>query len=104
MKRFFALLIATLVAGYGFTACGNLVPPALTAAPTLRAEPSTIPTARSFTGTEISFDRLSMVIPTGVAAGGSGMLVPEAKGDDVAPWDVAPEHIQLKLDGYALVG
>ncbi len=50
----------------------------------------------------MSFDRLSLVIPTGVAAGGSGTLVPEAKGDNVAPWDVAPEHIQFKLDGYAL--
>jgi hypothetical protein len=30
--------------------------------------------------------------------------VPEAKGENVAPWDVAPEHIQFKLDGYALEG
>ena len=58
----------------------------------------------SLTGTAVSFDRLSLVVPTGVAAGGSGTLVPEAKGDNVAPWDVAPEHIQFKLDGYALEG
>jgi hypothetical protein len=32
------------------------------------------------------------------------MLVPEATGDNVAPWDVAPDHIQLKLDGYVLEG
>jgi hypothetical protein len=36
--------------------------------------------------------------------GGSGTLVPEATGDDIAPWDVAPEHIQFKLDGYVLEG
>jgi hypothetical protein len=52
----------------------------------------------------VSFDRLSLVIPTGVAAGGSGTLVPEAKGEDVAPWDVAPEHIQFRLEGYPLEG
>jgi hypothetical protein len=44
------------------------------------------------------------VIPTELAAGGSGTLVPEAKGDAVAPWDVAPEHILLTLDGYKLGG
>ncbi len=117
MKRFSALLIAALVAGFFLAACGNLETQALTvaptptlanptaaASPTVRAEPSNTPTASSFPGTAISFDRLSLVIPTGVATGGSGTLVPEAKGDNVAPWDVAPAHIQLKLDGYALKG
>jgi hypothetical protein len=52
----------------------------------------------------VSFDRLSLVVPSGLAAGGSGTLVPEAKGDDIAPWDVAPEHIQFTLEGYALDG
>ncbi len=100
MKRFLALLTAAVVAASWLAACG--IP--ATVAPTPRAEPSATPTENSFTGTEVSFDRLSLVVPTGVAAGGSGTLVPEAKGDDVAPWDVAPEHIQFKLDGYALEG
>ena len=121
MQRFSALLTTALVAGFFLAACGNLVPasptvaptivpaptlanPTAVASPTVKAEPSTTPTAISFTGTAVSFDRLSLVVPTGVAAGGSGTLVPEAKGDNVAPWDVAPEHIQFKLDGYALEG
>jgi hypothetical protein len=123
MKRFPALQIVALVAGFCLTACGNLAPlaptvaptqtvvpgptlanPTAVASPTVRVEPSTTPTATSLPGTAVSFDRLSLVIPTGVAGGGSGTIVPEATGDTVAPWDVAPEHIQFKLDGYALEG
>ena len=123
MKRFFALLTVTLVAGFFLAACGSLVPsaptvaptptivpaptlanPTAVASPTVKAKPSATPTATSLPGMALSFDRLSLVVPTGVAAGGSGTLVPEAKGEGVAPWDVAPEHIQFKLDGYALQG
>ena len=124
MKRFFALLIAILTAGLCLTACSVLMPvppppptlaptagplPTLAdltanATPTTRIEPSPTPTASSFSGASVSFDRLSLVIPTGVAAQGSGILVPEAKGEDVAPWDVAPEHIQFTLESYALSG
>jgi hypothetical protein len=123
MKRFTLLLTSALVAGFCLTACGNLAPmvptiapsptispvatlanPTATASPTLKVQPSTTPTATSLPGTAMSFDRLSLVVPTGLAAGGSGALVPEAKGDDIVPLDVAPEHIQFKLGGYALKG
>ena len=121
MKRFSALLTALLFTGLFLPACANqspiatpatLVPtvlpvetrldPTSVPTPTLTAVPSPTPASPSFTGTAVSFDRLSLVVPTGLAAGGSGTLVPQATGDNVAPWDVAPEHIQLKLDGYAL--
>lgn len=121
MKRLPVFLIVILVAGFGLAACGNLVPSTPTAAPsvvpvptlahptefaspTVKVEPSAIPSATALPGKAVSFDRLSLVIPAGLAAGGSGTLVPEAKGDTVAPWDVAPEHIQFKLEGYALEG
>lgn len=128
MKRILVLLFVTLVAGLFLTACTNRVtsdlkPPAPTvapaktivplptvanptaaASPTLRAEPSATPTTDSFTGTAVSFERLSLVVPNEVAIGGSGTLVPEVIGDDVAPWDVAPEHFVFSLDGYALEG
>jgi hypothetical protein len=123
MKRFSTLLNIAVVAWFCLAACGNPVPPAPTVAPTLtdlpaptlanptaavaptvRAEPSITPTAMPFTGMALSFDRLSLIIPSGIATGGSGTLVPEAIGDEVAPWDVAPEHIQYMLDGYALEG
>ena len=123
MKRFSALLIAALVAGLCLAACGNqppvaatvtpaltelpvptLIDPTVAASPTMTAEPSATPIASSLPGTALSFDRLSLVIPTGLAVGGSGTLVPETNKDEVAPWDVAPEHLQLTLDGYALQG
>ncbi len=123
MQRVSVLLIAALVAGFSLAACGSLAPqsptpaptqtnvpaptladPTALASPTVKAEPSTTPAATSFPGTAVSFDRLSLVIPTGVAAGGSGSLVPETKGDSVAPYDVAPAHLQFKLEGYALEG
>jgi hypothetical protein len=115
MKHFSAFLTVALVTGIFLTACGNLAPqpptvaptlanPTAVASPTVRAEPSTTPSATSFPGTAVSFDRLSLVIPTGVAADGSGTLVPEATGENIAPWDVAPEHVQFKLDRYTLEG
>jgi hypothetical protein len=119
MKRFSALLTVALGAGFFLTACSALAPaaptptptivpaptlaiPTAVPSPTVRVEPSATPAATAFPGTPVSFDRLSLVIPTGLAAGGSGTLVPETKGDTVAPYEIAPEHIQLKLDGYAL--
>ena len=121
MKRFSALLIIALVIGSFLTACSlpapaeptagptvapepTLANPTAVPSPTVKVEPSIAPTATSLPGTAVTFDRLSLVIPTGVAAAGSGTLVPEATGEDVAPWDVAPEHIQFQLDGYALEG
>ncbi len=115
MKRFFALLITALGTGLFLAACSvsatstptftpapTLANPTAVASPTVRIEPSKPPTATVLPGKAVSFDRLSLVVPTGIATGGSGALIPEAKGEAVAPWDVAPEHIQFNLDGYAL--
>jgi len=121
MKRVSALLIAALAAGFSLAACGSPVTPSpavpptvvpaptqanptMVASPTVQVEPSITPAPSPLPGTAVLFDRLSLVVPAGLAAGGSGTLIPEAKGDDVAPWDVAPEHIQFKLDGYPLEG
>ncbi len=110
MKRFSALLIATIVIGSFLTACGSLSPqtpivaPTPEASPTMMAEPSSTPATDILPGIAASFDRLSLVIPSGIAAGGSGTLVPEAKGETVASWDFAPEHIQFTLDSYPLQG
>jgi hypothetical protein len=123
MKRFPGLLIATVITGFSLVACDNLSPAAPTIPPmqpvvleptlagptavvlsTASPEPLPTPTARSFSGMEVSFDQVILVIPTEVATGGSGILVAEAKKDEVAPWDVAPEHIQINLEGYILDG
>lgn len=119
MNRLSAFLTAAIVVGMSMAACASLVPaepagsPTQTAAPTqpgpttalpptASADPTPTPPAGSLPGTAVSFDRLSMVVPAGVAASATGTLVPEATGDSVAPWDVAPQHIRLALEGYAL--
>jgi hypothetical protein len=117
MKHFPLFLGLVIVAGLGLTACDAF--PAPTAAPTMAA-PTTAPTAAQPTveptvapeptaaqptampGTAIAFDRLSLVAPAGLATGGTGTQVAEATDQNGAPWDVAPAHLLLKLDGYPL--
>ncbi|MBN2149295.1 MAG: hypothetical protein JW726_18045 [Anaerolineales bacterium] len=56
----------------------------------------------SFKGTEASFGWLSFILPPGLASGISGSQFPAAAGENVAPWEVTPGHIQITLDGYPL--
>lgn len=60
--------------------------------------------AEPASGAAVSFDRLSLTLPTSVASGANGTQVDKVEGDNVGPWGVAPAHIELKLDGYALQG
>jgi hypothetical protein len=50
-------------------------------------------------GVEVSFNNVSFVIPNGLASGATSILEP-AVGGDTAPWEMAPEHIVFKLNGY----
>ncbi|NUM48330.1 MAG: hypothetical protein HUU38_26785 [Anaerolineales bacterium] len=74
------------------------LPTALPAVPT--TEPT--PTADPFPGTPITFGNVTLVIPPGLATGILGTEIPAASGENVAPWEIAPAHIQLTLEGYAL--
>ena len=67
-------------------------------------EPTAVPspTAEPFPGTNISFEHLSLVIPPGLATGATGTQFPPAQGEDIAPWEITPGHIQLSLEGYLL--
>ncbi len=129
MKRGFYILCAVVATALASLACANVAAPAPTASPmpaatlapavpsataavppasptaplpTASAEPTSIPAASPVPGAAVSFDRLSLILPAGVASGATGSLVDKAEGDNVPPWGVAPAHIQLKLDGYAL--
>jgi hypothetical protein len=127
MKHFFLMLCLVLVAGLGLTACDALgvaaptptLAPIIatiapTAAPTAEVPPSPTvepppaptaePTAVPVSGAAVSFDRLNLVAPAGVATGGTGAQVAEVAGENAGPWDIAPAHFQLTLDGYALQG
>lgn len=66
-------------------------------APGLTAAPMPFP------GTPVSFDRISLTIPPGLAVGASGISQPAVStSENTAPWDFTPGHVQLTLDGYAL--
>jgi hypothetical protein len=70
--------------------------------PTIAPAATSDTTHPAFDGVEIAVDPLRIVLVPGLANGARGIQVPHAEGQDVAPWDVTPGHIQLKLEGYLL--
>lgn len=57
-----------------------------------------------FSGTQITYNNVSLVIPPGVATGADGATIPPRGENDAPPWDISPGHMELKLTGYALHG
>jgi hypothetical protein len=76
-------------------ACSLIRPQAPQSSPTL----STVPTAAQ-AGIPIFASPLRMVIPTGLGTGASAETIDVATDQTGAPWDVAPSHLQLTLQGY----
>jgi hypothetical protein len=68
---------------------------------TLVPDPATATLQPTFTGVEVSVDPLRIVLSPQVASGARGLQLPRAEGE-VAPWEITPGHIQLKLEGYAI--
>jgi hypothetical protein len=50
----------------------------------------------------VTVDPLSIVLSPALAGGVRGLQRLRAEGDAVAPWEVTPGHVQLKLEGYLL--
>jgi len=71
---------------------------------TLAVDPSATALQSDFEGIEVAVDPLSIVLSPRLASGVRGLQIPPASGEGVAPWDVTPGHIQLKLEGYLLQG
>ncbi len=71
---------------------------------TLAVDPSATALQSDFEGIEVAVDPLSIVLSPKLASGVRGLQIPAASGEGVAPWDVTPGHIQLKLEGYVLQG
>ena len=61
-----------------------------------------VPTSVTMPGSAFAFQNVSMSIPTGFASGARGETIARAEGENVAPWDVAPQHTFVTLEGYAL--
>ena len=61
-----------------------------------------VPDSVTMNGFTASYKNVSMSIPNGFASGVSGETIARAEGNAVAPWDIAPEHTVITLDGYVL--
>ena len=75
---------------------------ALTSAPpsTVALSPSTEPEVSL--GTTVTYNNVTLILPAGLASNATGTQIPAADEQTAGPWGVAPEHIELTLDGYAL--
>ena len=62
--------------------------------------PSIPPTAQS--GSPVSFQNVSFVIPAGLADNANSETVPEMNETNSDPWSIAPEHTLIKLTGYPI--
>lgn len=66
-------------------------------------EPSPVTVNEEPIGQEMKFSWLTMNLPAGVAASGrSEVIPPTGQTDEVAPWEVAPLHEEIMLEGYVL--
>jgi hypothetical protein len=70
-------------------------------APTATAISATDTPTRT-SGTSVTFEYASFVVPGEVANGASPELVPAVGADGGAPWEVAPAHLRFMLSGYTL--
>jgi hypothetical protein len=66
--------------------------------------PSTETQAPAFDGKPVTVGNLGFVIPNGLATAASGAQIPAANEQNAAPWDVAPAHLEITLDGYPSQG
>jgi hypothetical protein len=79
---------------------GTVVPETMQ---TLTIAPSeSVPTQIStqVSGTPVSFENVSFVIPSGLASGADAETMPALSEGSGAPWEVAPAHLKFTLTGY----
>jgi hypothetical protein len=55
------------------------------------------------TNTLVTFGRLSLEIPSSVAAGASGSDIAPVTAEDAAYWEKTPGHLQVSLDDYYIL-
>lgn len=78
-------------------------PPAQQQPPTSEpatAVPANPPVAPDFEGKAVTVNNVSLMLPNGLATAASGAQIPAADEQSAAPWDVAPAHLEITLDGY----
>lgn len=90
--------VATIVAG----TLAAYQPTEVPSTPLSTEVPAT-PTQTPFPGIQVSYDKISLVIPPTIANGISGNIIPRVEADN-SPMGGAPEIIQIDLDNYILQG
>ena len=71
---------------------------------TISTLPATTQAATQVGGIPISFERVSFVIPAGLAVGADTEKMTAVESNTDAPWDIAPTHSRLTLTDYPLQG
>ena len=61
-----------------------------------------VPTQLS--GTPVSFENVSFVIPQGLASSANTEKITEVATNSGSPWEIAPTHLRFTLTGYPLQG
>ncbi len=79
---------------------------ALTPAVPAATETSPSPQAQATAvqGIPVSYKNVSFTLPIGLASDAAPVSVPQAGEDTGGPWGTAPEHIEFRLNNYAVAG
>ena len=74
---------------------------ALTATP---GESTSTQAVTQISGTPVSFENVSFVIPNGMGNGANTETMTAVDANSGAPWDIAPTHLRFTLTGYPVQG
>ncbi|MDX9993530.1 MAG: hypothetical protein RBS68_15920 [Anaerolineales bacterium] len=99
------LLFATLACNFG--AAPTPVPPATEPPPGPEIEPSptlpaTLEAPTAVSGLERTCQNVRLIIPQGLATEIECRQAPPLSGEEVAPWEATPGHLEIDLVGYSL--
>lgn len=101
----FILSITALTGCMSQTATNTPLPDPVTPTPEIIIEETPVIQSTAFTGTEISYGSLSLVISPEVANGASGGDAPRLDSQEAAWWQKTPGHLEVSLgDYYVLQG
>lgn len=83
---------------------GTVVAATMQAYTALASTSAPLPGSTQTSGTPISFENVSLLIPEGLANGANPESVPAVNEGGGAPWETAPAHIKIALISYQLQG
>ena len=103
MKRFAFFLIILSLLMFACNVSTTATPPAATNPPGITATQPPVATEPPTPQVNVTCNELSLYLDPALASGHDCKTIPET-GPDSAPFDSAPQHTELTLQGYPLVG